>query len=84
MKTTLEGAGFNVVVATIDGQALGGKHISITPDLKFSDVKIADYKGLMVPCLDAAATASRSRFRSSKRLLLRNTGRRSKWWSYSP
>ena len=55
MKTTLEGAGFNVVVATVDGRALGGKHLSITPDLKFSAVRIADYKGIMVPCLDAAA-----------------------------
>jgi putative intracellular protease/amidase len=55
MKTTLEGAGFNVVVATVDGRALGGKHLSITPDLKFSDVKIADYKGVMVPCMSAAA-----------------------------
>ena len=60
MKTTLEGAGFNVVVATVDGRATGGRHILIAPDLKFSDVKIADYKGVMVPCLDASAMTAES------------------------
>ena len=51
MTTTLEGAGFKVVIATVDGQAIGGKHILIMPDLN---------KGVMVPCLNAAATSVES------------------------
>lgn len=60
MKTTLEDAGFSVVVATIDGKPVGGKRISVTPDLAFSDVKMADYKGLLVPCMDASETPAES------------------------
>jgi putative intracellular protease/amidase len=55
MKTTLEDAGFAVVVATVDGQLVHGKTISVMPDLKFSDVKVADYKGVLVPCMNAGA-----------------------------
>ena len=53
MKTTLEDAGFTVVVATVDGQLVHGKAISVMPDLKFLDVKVADYKGVLVPCMNA-------------------------------
>jgi len=45
MRTTLDGAGFNVVVATIDGRPVSGKSLTIA----------ADYKGLLLPCMDAAA-----------------------------
>jgi putative intracellular protease/amidase len=60
MKTTLEGAGYTVVLATLDGQPVHGKALSITPDLKFSDVKVADYKALLLPCLDAGDTPPES------------------------
>ena len=54
MKATLNDAGFTVVVATVDGQPVQGKTISIMPDLKLPDVQVADYKGIIVPCMNAA------------------------------
>lgn len=54
MKTTLEDAGFSVVVATIYGQPASGKTISIMPNRTFHEVNIGEYKGLLVPCLDAS------------------------------
>jgi putative intracellular protease/amidase len=53
MKTTLSDAGFTVIVATVDGKLVQGKTISIMPDLKLSDVHVADYKGIIVPCMNA-------------------------------
>ena len=53
MKTILEDAGFVAVVATVDGQPVKGKAVIFMPDIKFSDVKIADYKGVLVPCMNA-------------------------------
>ena len=53
MKTTLEDAGFTVVVAGVNEQAMQGRTLSVTPDLKLSDVQVADYKGFIVPCMNA-------------------------------
>ena len=44
-------AGYQPVVATDEGTALTGKQVSLTPDLKLSDVVIADYVGVLVPCM---------------------------------
>jgi hypothetical protein len=45
MKTTLSDAGFTLVLATKNGQLVQGKTITVMPDLKLSDVQVADYKG---------------------------------------
>ena len=51
MKTTLSDAGFTVIVANVDGKPVQGQTKSVTPDVKLSDVKVADYKGLILPCM---------------------------------
>ena len=60
MKATLNDAGFIVVVATVDGQLVQGRTISVTPDLKLSDVQVADYKGVIVPCMNAGTIPEES------------------------
>jgi hypothetical protein len=53
LKFTLEGTGYTVVVATVDGQPARGASISLKADLKMADVQMADYKGLVLPCMAA-------------------------------
>ena len=60
MKATLEDAGFTVVVASVNGQPMQGKTISVAPDIKLSDVQVADYKGLIVPCMNAGTIPDES------------------------
>jgi|GEM_PF-1498125 len=55
MKTALMDAGFTVVVATENGDPVEGQTVSVKPDLKLSDVKAADYKGIMLPCMHSAS-----------------------------
>jgi putative intracellular protease/amidase len=59
MKKTLTDAGFTVVVATVDGQPVG-QTISVKPDLKLSDVHVTDYKGFIVPCMNAGVIPDES------------------------
>jgi len=51
MKAMLQEAGFNVLSATPSGRLVGGAAVSLQPDLKLDDVQIADYVGVMVPCM---------------------------------
>jgi putative intracellular protease/amidase len=51
MVSMLEKDGYKVVTASASGQPLTGSTTTITPDLKFAEVKIDDYVGLIVPCL---------------------------------
>jgi putative intracellular protease/amidase len=51
MKTTLEDAGFTVVVATVTGLPVQGRTVSVKPDLKLSEVQAADYQGFILPCM---------------------------------
>ncbi len=51
MKDMLTKAGFKVVTASDSGQTLGSGDTALTPDLKIADVKLADYVGLMDPCV---------------------------------
>jgi protease I len=51
MVSTLEKAGYKVVVASASGQPLVGGATTLKPDLKLADVKVEDYAGVIVPCL---------------------------------
>lgn len=51
MKDVLEKSGFKVVVATLDGSSFTAGSTTVKADLKLADVKIADYAGVMLPCL---------------------------------
>jgi putative intracellular protease/amidase len=56
MKDVLERSGFRVTVATLDGSPLSAGVIKMQPDLRLSDVDVADYAGFILPCM-AAGTA---------------------------
>jgi putative intracellular protease/amidase len=51
MRNLLQKAGFEVVVAADSKQPLVAGSAKLTPDLKISDVRIADYKGFIMPCM---------------------------------
>jgi putative intracellular protease/amidase len=51
MKDMLTQAGFKVVTASDSGQPLGSGNTTLKPDLKIANVKMADYIGLIDPCL---------------------------------
>jgi hypothetical protein len=51
MKGMLEKAGFKVVAATTDGLPIKGSTVTFTPDLKFSNVKVDDYVGIIIACM---------------------------------
>ncbi len=51
MTSILEKAGFKVVVATVKGEPIKGSAITLTPNLKLKDVKVADYAGFILPCM---------------------------------
>jgi putative intracellular protease/amidase len=53
MVSMLEHAGYRVVVASPSGQPFKGKSTTLTPNLRLIDVKISDYAGVVVPCLEA-------------------------------
>jgi putative intracellular protease/amidase len=53
MKSTLNEAGYTVVVATVTGQPIKGPTVSLKPDLKLSNVQVADYRGFILPCMAA-------------------------------
>ena len=57
MTHMLEQAAFEVAVATASGEPLVAEETTLTPDLKFSDVRAADYAGIVMPCLAAADEA---------------------------
>jgi len=55
MKSMLEKAGFKVAVATTDGLPIKGSTVTLTPNLKLSDVKVGDYVGVIIGCMGAGA-----------------------------
>jgi protease I len=57
MKGLLEDAGFEVDVATGSGEPLTAEHTTLTPDLDYEEVDLADYDGLVLPCLAAPEDA---------------------------
>jgi putative intracellular protease/amidase len=54
MTELLKQAGFGVAVATASGKPLVAGETTVTPDLKFSEVKVSEYAGVVFPCLAAA------------------------------
>ena len=51
MTTSLEEAGFEVVVASSSGEPLVADETTVTPHKTLADVTVADYAGVIVPCL---------------------------------
>ena len=51
MKDTLEKSGFKVVVATLDGSSVTAGSTTVKTDIKLSDANVADYAGVILPCL---------------------------------
>ena len=51
MTASLEQAGFEVVVASTSGEPLVADQTTLTPDKTLVDVEVADYAGVIVPCL---------------------------------
>ena len=55
MRERIEQAGFETVVASVSGQPFAAETTTIEPDLKLDDVNVADYAGVMMPCLAVRA-----------------------------
>lgn len=55
MKDLLQKAGYMVVVATASKAPMTAGSAKLTPDLKLSEVKVADYKGFIMPCMATPA-----------------------------
>jgi hypothetical protein len=53
MKLTLESAGYSVVVATVNGEPARGSSMSLKADIKMANAQVADYRGLILPCMAA-------------------------------
>ncbi len=51
MKAMLQKAGYDVEVASSTGEPWGTPTMALKPDVKLADVKAADYKAFLVPCL---------------------------------
>jgi putative intracellular protease/amidase len=51
MKDTLEKSRYKVVVATLDGSSFTAGSTTVTADIKLADAKVADYAGVILPCL---------------------------------
>jgi hypothetical protein len=45
-------AGFNVDVASSSGQPLAGQHEKIEKVMRLSEIKLDDYMGIIIPCLN--------------------------------
>ncbi len=58
MMSMLEESGFEVVVATTSGRPLIGKSITVEPDLRLADVDMAEYSGVIMPCMSAGIPGS--------------------------
>ena len=51
MQKMLEGAGFDVVVASPSGAPLVAGEFTLTPDLRLAEVNMDDYAGIIRPCM---------------------------------
>jgi putative intracellular protease/amidase len=51
MKEMLQKAGYEVEVASPTGESWGTPPNALKPDRRLSAVKVADYKGFVIPCL---------------------------------
>lgn len=60
MKKILEQSGFNVSITTVSGEPLSAGSTRVTPDLKLSDIEVADYAGFILPCMSVGSSPYRS------------------------
>ena len=51
MKDLLQKAGFQVLVGTGSRRPLEAGHMKLLPDLKLGDVRVSDYRGIIMPCM---------------------------------
>jgi putative intracellular protease/amidase len=51
MQDLLKQAGYDVDIATETGRELGYGSSAILPNMKLDQVRISDYKGLLIPCM---------------------------------
>jgi len=58
MRSMLESAGFGVDVASPSGQPLVAESKTVTPDLRLADVDMAEYEGIILPCMAVEQEAS--------------------------
>jgi putative intracellular protease/amidase len=56
MKDLLQKAGLDVVVATASKKPLAAGSAKLIPDLKLSDAKAVNYKGVILPCMAASGS----------------------------
>ena len=60
MKKILEQSGFNVFITTVSGEPLSSAgSIRVTPDLKLSDIEVADYAGFILPNMGVGSSPYR-------------------------
>jgi 4-methyl-5(b-hydroxyethyl)-thiazole monophosphate biosynthesis len=57
MLRVLEAAGYEVTAASASGRAMGRGALKIRPDLKLTEIRIADFAGLLLPSLAVGLTA---------------------------
>jgi hypothetical protein len=58
MIKMLKDSGYDVIVATASGKPLITKTLTLKPDMKLSDVKVTDYVGIIMPCMNAGSYTS--------------------------
>jgi putative intracellular protease/amidase len=51
MKEIVEQSHFEIVISSLSGETISTDSVSIKPNLKLSDVVIADYSGFIFPCM---------------------------------
>jgi len=56
MRQVLLDSGFEAVVATVTGELMLTDSVEIIPDLKLADVDVAEYAGMIIPCMHAGTT----------------------------
>jgi len=54
MRSMLEAAGFEVDVANSSGEPMVAASVTLTPDVRLEDVDLADYAGVVLPCMAPA------------------------------
>lgn len=55
MRAMLEDAGYTVEIATATGAPMRTERAAVTPTVALEDVSIADYAGIILPCMAPAA-----------------------------
>ena len=51
MRELLKQSGFEVTIATISGEVLKADSVTVTPNIKLSEVNINEYSGFIMPCM---------------------------------